>query len=142
MMSDPESTDVNGKSPTKVVGASVGEITEKVTLLVHEEIELAKAEVSAKLSRLGAGAAIGVAAGIFILFGVFGAVNALGWGLAELFNHAWLGFLVMAGGMFVIAIIAGVIAAALLKKSSPVPVMAIEEARKTKEIFESSDANG
>lgn len=139
-MSDPEQTGMNGKSSVKVVGESVGEITEKVTLLVHEEIELAKAEVSAKLTRLGAGVVIGLAAGIFIVFGIFGAVNALGWGMAELFNHSvWIGFLIMACAMFVIAAVAGLIAAVLLKRSSPVPEMAIEEARKTKDLIGSGD---
>lgn len=142
VMSDPEQTGMNGKSSVKVVGESVGEITEKVTLLVHEEIELAKAEVSAKLSRLGAGVAIGAAAGIFVVFGIFGAVNALGWGLAELFDQVWLGFLIMAGAMFVIAVVVGLIAAALIKRSSPVPEMAIEEARKTKDMIGSGDSRG
>ncbi len=138
-MNDDERPDLNGKSPSRVVGESVSEITEKVTLLVTEEVELVKAEISAKLSRLGAGAAVVVAAGIFILFGLFAAVNALGWGLAEIFNEAWIGFLVLAGGMFVLAVIAGLIAYGLFKNSSPVPEMAIEEARKTKEMIGSSD---
>ena len=49
-------------SAEKSIGEIVGEVSEKASLLVREEIELAKAEVTDKFSKLGKGAGIAAAA--------------------------------------------------------------------------------
>ena len=43
----------------KSLGDVVSEVTEKASLLVREEIELAKAEVTEKITKLGQGAGAG-----------------------------------------------------------------------------------
>ena len=62
----------NGTTPPgtaeKSLGEIVSEVSEKASLLVREEIELAKAEVTEKVMRIAKGAAIGAAAGVFLLF--------------------------------------------------------------------------
>ena len=78
------------------LGEAVQDVSERVSLLVREEIELAKAEVSRKASRLVRGAVVGLTAGIFAIVGLLFLLNSLAWGLAEVFDHAWLGFLVTA----------------------------------------------
>jgi len=52
----------------KNLGDIVSEVSEKASLLVREEIELAKAEVTQKVKTLGKGAAVGAAAGVFLIF--------------------------------------------------------------------------
>src|SRR5262249_59584628 len=49
------------------IGTAITDVSERVTLLVREEIELAKAEVEEKVSKLIRGAVVGVAAGIFVV---------------------------------------------------------------------------
>jgi len=119
------------------IAAAITEISERATLLIRDEIELARAEISAKIGKLVRGAAIGVAAGIFIVVATFFVLIGLAW-LAwyELFpagQYFW-GFFVVAGALLVLAVLAGVLAARLFRRGSPPsPQMAIDEARKIRE---------
>ena len=54
---------MNGKDADKTLGEIVQEVSEKASLLVRQEIDLAKAEVSEKATSLGKGAGIAAAAG-------------------------------------------------------------------------------
>ena len=49
------------------IATAITEVSERATLLVREEIELAKAEVAEKAMKLARGAAVGVAAGVFFV---------------------------------------------------------------------------
>jgi hypothetical protein len=127
----------------KSVGELVIDISEKTSVLVREEIELAKAEVSAKVSKLVKGGAVGIAAGVFLLLFLAMLMHAIAWLLNDLFfgDTVWLGFLVEAFIWLAIAGLAGLIAyRAFQEGAPPVPEMAIEEAKLTKETFaEGSD---
>ncbi len=119
------------------VGQTVQDISERVALLVREEIELAKAEVTAKVTKLLRGIVIGIAAGIFAITGLLFFLHGLAW-LAwfalPVGNSAFFwGFFVVAGLLFVMGGISGFLAAKFLKESSPpTPAMAIDEAGKIK----------
>lgn len=122
----------------KAIAEAVNEISERASLLVREEIELAKAEVSEKVTRLVKGAVVGGAAAVFAIFGVVLLFHGFAW-LAywvmpvDEGAYFW-GFFVVAAILFVLGGLAGLFAAKLFKKGSPpVPQMAIDEARKTKE---------
>jgi uncharacterized membrane protein YqjE len=130
----------NGIPPDDNAGKSLGEIvaevSEKASLLVREEIELAKAEVTDKLSKLTRGAAVAIAAGVFLVFGVTMFFHGLAWFFDDVFNwedNIWAGFAVVAGLLFLLAILAGLLAFRLFKKGAPpTPDLAIEEARRTR----------
>jgi putative superfamily III holin-X len=131
----------NGAPPgaDKNLGEIVSEVSEKASLLVRQEIELAKAEVTSKLSKLGRGAAIGAAAGVFLIFGITMFFHTLAWFLYDLFDFGeiWYGFAIVTGILFLLAILAAFIAFRLFKKGAPpTPDMAIEEAKKTRAQFE------
>lgn len=119
------------------VAQTVQEISERVSLLVREEIELAKAEVTTKVTKLLKGIVIGVACGIFAVTGLLFLLHGLAW-LAwfalPVGNSAYFwGFLFVAGLLFVMGGIAGFLAAKFLRESSPpTPEMAIDEAGKIK----------
>ena len=122
----------------KAIAEAVNEISERASLLVREEIELAKAEVSQKLSRLAKGAAIGGAAAVFAIFGVVQLFHGLSWlawwALPVGDTQYFWGFFVVAAILFLLGGFAGLVAAKLFKKGSPpVPQMAIDEAKKTRE---------
>jgi uncharacterized membrane protein YqjE len=128
----------NGAPPNaeKNLGEIVSEVSEKASLLVRQEIELAKAEVTGKVSKLTRGAAVAGAAGVFLIFGVTMFFHGLAWFFNDLFdwdNSLWAGFAVVTGILFLLAILAGLLAYRLFKKGSPpTPNMAIEEAKRTR----------
>jgi uncharacterized membrane protein YqjE len=123
-------------SGSKSLGEIVAEVSEKASQLVREEIELAKAEVTDKLSKLTRGAAVAAAAGVFLIFGVTTFFHGLAWFLNDVFNwedNNWAGFAVVTVLLFLLAIVAGFVALRLFKKGSPpTPELAIEEARRTR----------
>ena len=125
-------------SADKTLGEIVSEVSEKASLLVREEIELAKAEITGKVSKLTKGAAVAAAAGVFLIFGVTMLFHTLAWFLNDLFNwDAWTGFLAVTVFLFVLAGLAAFIALRLFKKGSPpTPDLAIEEAKLIREQFE------
>jgi len=117
----------------------VVDVSEQASTLVREEIELAKAEVSAKVTKLLRGSAVGVAAGIFAFLALILILHGIAWLLGEeVFDgNIWAGYFVTAGIFLLIAALAGFIAFRALKAGSPpVPEQAIEEAKLTKEMLE------
>jgi hypothetical protein len=129
--------------PTSDLGRAVQEVTEKAQLLVREEIELAKAEMSDKLSKLVKGAVVGVAAGLFVVVALLFLLHAAAWAVWKIVSDAgdtiYLGYLIVAGVLFVLGGIAGFLAARFLKRGSPpTPKMAIEEAQLIKQTVTSS----
>ena len=123
---------------TSDLGRAIQDVSEKLSLLVREEIELAKTEMTEKATKLGKGAAIGIAAGIFAVFGLIYLLNAAAWLIWEIIegdvNSPWLGFLIVAAVIFLLGILAGLLAARLFKRGAPpTPQMAIEEGKLIKE---------
>jgi uncharacterized membrane protein YqjE len=122
----------------KNLGEIVSEVSEKASTLVRQEIELAKAEVTEKVGKLGRGAAIGAAAGVFLVFGITMFFHFLAFFLADLMDwEIWAGYGVVTAVLFVLAILAAFIAMRLFKKGAPpTPDLAIEEAKRTRETLE------
>jgi hypothetical protein len=101
--------------------------------LVQLEVELAKLEVRRKgremAAGLGSGAAAAYLASLMVLFLLLGAAAGLATTLP-----VWESFLIVAGGLAILATIVGLVARSLLKKGAPpIPDQAIEEAKRTKE---------
>jgi uncharacterized membrane protein YqjE len=120
----------------KGLGEIVAEVSEKASLLVRQEIELAKAEVTEKVSKLAKGAAAGAAAGVFLIFGVTMLFHFLAWFVNDLFdwsNLVWPGYGIVTLALFVFAVLAAFLALRLFKKGAPpTPDLAIEEAKRTR----------
>jgi uncharacterized membrane protein YqjE len=117
----------------------VVEVSENASTLVREEIELAKAEISQKVTKILQGSAIGVAAGTFAFLALILILHGIAWLLGEeLFDgNIWAGYFVTAGIFLLIAALAGFIAFRAVKSGAPpVPEQAIEEAKLTKEMLE------
>ncbi len=119
------------------MGQTVQDISERVSLLVREEIELAKAEVTEKVTKLLKAIVVGAAAGIFAVFGLMFFLHGLAWlawfALPVGNSSFFWGFFVVAGVLFLLGGLAGYLAARFFKASSPpTPVMAIDEAAKIK----------
>jgi uncharacterized membrane protein YqjE len=119
----------------KSLGDVVAEVSAKGALLVREEIELAKAEVFEKVSKLTKGAVVGAAAGVFAIFGITMLFHTLAWLINDAFdfNAVWPGFAIVTGALFVLTAFAGLLAVRFIKRGAPpTPDMAIEEAKRTR----------
>ena len=120
----------------KTLGDVVADVSEKASLLVREEIELAKAEVRDKVSKLAKGAGVAAAAGVFLVFGVTMFFHGLAWffnDLLDVRNALWVGFAIVFGILVLLAALAGLIALRLFKRGAPpTPQLAIEEAKRTR----------
>ncbi|HEX3318240.1 MAG TPA: phage holin family protein [Solirubrobacteraceae bacterium] len=116
------------------IATTISEVADRTTVIVREEIELAKAEVRTKLSTLGRGAGVAVAAGIFLsLAGVF-FLHMLAWGLYVWLDvDVWVGYAIVVGLLLILGVISGLLAYRWLKGGSPpTPQMAIEEAQRVR----------
>ncbi len=127
---------------TSDLAKAVQEASERASLLVREEIELAKAEMTEKVSKLVKGAVIGAVAGVFAVLGLIYLLHALAWGIWDLVGSTrnfWLGFIIVAVLLFVLGAVAGLIAARAFKKGvPPAPTMAIQEGKLIRETVSSS----
>jgi hypothetical protein len=123
------------------LGSALADVSERTTLIVREEIELAKAEVSDKIGKLAKAAAGGAFAGVFVLTGLLFALHSAAWGLAKGLNNqnaVWVGYLITAGAFFLIAGLIGLLAWRWVKKGTPpTPQMAIDEAKLVRETLRS-----
>jgi uncharacterized membrane protein YqjE len=118
----------------------VFDVSERVSTLVREEIELAKTEVTEKVTSLVRGGVVGIVAGLFAFLGLILLMHSIAWLLNDLFfgDNFWLGFLIEAVLFFATAGIAGYLAyKSLLKGAPPTPEMAIEEGKRIKQTLES-----
>lgn len=121
------------------IGDIVHRISENASLLIREEIELAKAEIEQKVGRIARGAAVGAVAGFFVLLGLIFLIETAAWGLVSLFDwdSIWPGFAVVTGALFLFALLGGLIAVRSFKAGTPpTPDQAIEEARLIREAIE------
>ena len=121
------------------VGELVLDVSERVSILLREEIELAKTEIREKVSKLLQGSVVGIVAGVFALMGLAMLMHGIAWLLNDLFfsDHVWVGFMIEALFWFCVAAGAGWFAYRSAQAGSPpTPDLAIEEARRTKETLE------
>jgi uncharacterized membrane protein YqjE len=108
----------------------VTEVSEKLAVLVRDEIELARVEVVVKVSSLARGA---VAVGVGAVFGVFALIFVLltiAWGVNSATSSLWIGFAAVMVALLVLTGVAFLFAWRKLKVGAPTPTMAIDEARK------------
>ena len=135
----------NGR-PENVVH-TVTEISDRMTNLVRDEIELAKAEVTRKAMSLLRGAAAIAAGAVFGVFAIVMGLEAAAWAINTALvpgaGNLWLGFLIMFGVLAILAILSVVAATRLLKSGTPpTPTMAIDEAKRIRETVSSKSGGG
>ena len=127
---------------TSDLGQAIQDITERASLLVREEIELAKTEVIEKVTKLIKGAVVGIIAGVFAVFGLVYLLEALAWGIWDTIGNShnfWVGFIIVAVLLFLFGGFAAFLATRFIKRGSPpVPKMAIEEGKLIKETVTSA----
>jgi uncharacterized membrane protein YqjE len=126
----------NGSTPPgaeKPLGEIVSEVTSKAQLLVREEIELAKAEITQKVSKLAKGAGFFAGAGVLAIFGLIYLFHMLALGFADWFSlRVWVGYAIVTVLIFAVVGVLALLGWRAFKRGTPpVPELAIAEAKKT-----------
>jgi uncharacterized membrane protein YgcG len=119
-------------------------ITESLTNIVQDEIELAKAEVTQKVVSLATGAAAVAAGAVFGVFALIFFLLTIAWVLDGIFvsgaGDLWLGFLIVFVLLFLMTAGVFLLAWKKLRVGPPTPKMAIAEAQKVRETVTASAA--
>jgi uncharacterized small protein (DUF1192 family) len=119
---------------TDNLATSVTEISERVSVLVREEIELAKAEMTVKANSLARGVAAVMAGAMFGVFAVIYLLTTIAWALDAIFisgaGDIWLGFAIVFGVLLILTLAAFLFARSKLRVGAPTPDMAIDEAKR------------
>lgn len=131
-------SDASASGSPQQISAAIQEISERAQTIVRDEIELAKVEITEKVTKLAKGAAIGAAAGVFVLGGLLLLLHGLSWlawwALPVGNTTFFWGFFLVALILFVLGAVAGLLASRLLKSGAPpTPDLAIEEAQRVKQ---------
>lgn len=129
------------------IGTTVTEVSERMSTLVREEIELAKAEMTVKLMSIARGTVAVAAGAVFGVFAVVFALSAIAWGINDVVvsgvGHLWIGFAAVFVVLLILALAAFTFAYRKLRVGPPVPNMAIDEAKKIREtVATQADGDG
>ena len=120
------------------IAQAVTEVSERVTVLVREEIELAKAEATQRLVNLRLGVMGFALAAVLALLAIPFALLAIAWGLNSALNSIWLGFVIVLGVLVLLLLISALFGYRKIKKGNPTPTMAIDEAKKIRDTVSTS----
>jgi hypothetical protein len=128
------------------IATAMTEVTERMSVLVREEIELAKAEVGQKITSIGKGAAAVAAGAVFGVFAVVFALETVAWVMDAIFVNGagslWIGFAIVFGVLLVLTLVAFIFAWRKLRVGAPTPNMAIDEAKKIRATVTAKSGDG
>ena len=119
------------------LAAAVTEVSDKLGVLVREEIELAKVEMSAKVTNIARGAAAGAVGAVFAVFALIFVLETIAWGINSATTSVWYGFAVVMVVLIALTVAAFLFAWRKLRVGAPTPTMAIDEAKKISETVKS-----
>jgi uncharacterized membrane protein YqjE len=115
------------------------EVTDRMSVLVREEIELAKVEVTTKVSSIARGAAAVAVGAVFGVFALIFVLLTIAWAINDATGHLWIGFAAVMVALLALTIGAFLFAWRKLKVGAPKPEMAIEEARAIRATIQPGD---
>jgi uncharacterized membrane protein YqjE len=121
------------------LGAAVSDVSERLSTLVREEIELAKAEVTVKVSSLARGAAAIAVGAVFGVFALVFVLLTIAWAINSATTSLWIGPAVVMVALLLLTAVAFLFAWRKLKVGAPTPKMAIEEAKKIRTTVSAGD---
>jgi Mg2+ and Co2+ transporter CorA len=125
----------NGKPEN--IATAVTEVSERMSTLVREEVELAKAEVTTKVTSIVRGTVAVAAGAVFGVFAVMMGLVTAAWAIDAILvpgtGDIWIGFAIVLGALSVLALATFIFAWRKLRVGPPTPKMAIDEAKKIRE---------
>lgn len=132
----------NSSSPPPVsTGELVSQLSDQVTRLVRDEIQLGQIEMSAKAKKASLGAGLLGASGVIALFGL-GAGIATGIIALALVVPAWLAGLLVTAFLLAVAGIAALVGKTKVTETTPVPERTIEGAKRSVDTVKKGVSDG
>jgi hypothetical protein len=114
----------------KSIFALLADIPTLVTDLVQREIDLVKAEITAKLKALGIGVGL-IGGALVVLLGMLGVLLTAAILALSLIMPGWLAALLVAAVLLIVAVVLGLIGYRILMKGvPPVPTESIDSIRR------------
>ena len=114
-----------------------------MSVLVREEIELARVEMVVKLKSIARGTGAAGAGAVFGIFAVIFALLTLAWGIdaviGDVAGDIWIGFAIVTAILVLLTLAAFLFAWRKLSVGAPAPKMAIDEAKKIRETVSSAE---
>jgi hypothetical protein len=115
------------------LGGAAKLVADRARSIVRLELQLAATEIKQKIAALGLGIGLLVGAGLFGLFGLGFLLATAAAALATTVS-TWLALLIVTAALFLLAGVLAIVGIGSIKKGvPPVPVQAIEEAKRTTE---------
>jgi Putative Actinobacterial Holin-X, holin superfamily III len=112
-------------------------VTQRTQSLVRLNLELAQLEAKKKAKALGVAGGLALLAAVLVVYAIGFAFATAAAGISEALP-LWLSLLIVTGLIFLLAVIAGLLAVRFARKASPPkPAQAIEEAERTVETLRS-----
>ena len=125
---------------------AVTEVSDRVSVLIREEVELAKAEVTQKASSLARGTVAVLLGAVFGVFALIFLLETAAWGLNAILiqgaGDLWIGFAIVFGVLALLTIIVFLFAWRKLRVGPPTPQMAIDEAKRIRETVATTTQDG
>jgi hypothetical protein len=113
----------------KTLAELLSDLSQELSALMHQELDLAKAEVTAKGKRLGVGAGLLIGAGVVAFLGLGAVVACVIAALSEALA-VWLAALLVGLVLLAIAGVLGVLGKTDIQRASPpVPEEAVESTK-------------
>lgn len=128
--SNPTGTDPQGQTPERSIGQLVSDVSADAASILRSEIELAKVEIKSDLSHGVKGAGMFVGAAVLGAYGFGLLLLGLAWVVA-IWLPVWAGLLILAGLLFLIAAVLGLIGKGQITKVQGKPVKTIDNAQQT-----------
>lgn len=120
----------NTEDQDRTIGQLVAEASRDASALVRSEIALAKAEMAAGAQKMGAGVGLFAGAAFIALLGLIFLFHSAARAIA-IWLPVWAGYLIVAGVLFLIAAILGLVGKSLLSRAQTKPERAIRNAQET-----------
>ena len=117
-------------------------VAEHAREFVRLEVQLATAEIKAKLAALGTGLGLLLGAAVLAFLALCFALSAAAAGLATTLPW-WVSLLIVCGALILVAVILGIVGYTMLRdNANPVPEQALQEAQATADALLNVDSEG
>jgi hypothetical protein len=124
-------TSPNDDALERTLGQLVADATRDISSIVHSEIALAKAEMSADAKKAGLGAGMFAVAGVFAFLALILLLIAAAYGLVAAGLAPWLAFLVVALVLLIVGAILVFVGKSSLDRLQGKPERAIKSTQET-----------
>lgn len=126
------------QTPERTIGQLVSDVTTDLSSIVRSEIELAKAEVTDGVTKLGKGIVFFVIAAVLALYLLGLLLLAAAWGIQALGLPMWAGLLIVSGVLLLVIAGLGLAGYLQVSKAEPKPTKAIANAQETVDTLKAS----